>query len=227
MKPYYADDFVTIYHADSRLAMLAVAGPADADLLVTDPPYGIGWRRGTNTARGSKAHAGIAGDEDTAARDEILDLWGAGPAIVFGSLALAPPPGLVQTLIWHKPPDAGVVGSVTGFRRDVDAVYLCGAVPRRNVQWSSVLRTPIPSIGNPSSPAGRWGHPHAKPVDLMAQLIELAPGIVLDPFMGSGSTLVAAKLLGRKAIGIEVEEEHCEMAASRCAQDVLDFGVAA
>lgn len=230
MKPYYEDDRVTLYREDCREFIYdAMEGGLGHAYLVTDPPYGIGWRRGANPARGSKASAGIVGDLDASARDEILDLWGDDePAAIFGSLAVAPPRGLVQTLIWHKPPDAGVVGSVTGFRRDVDAIYLCGRFPRRNVEWSSVLRSCIPSVGGPSSPAGQTGHPHAKPVDLMARLIGLVPELpVFDPFAGSGSTLVAAKLLGRRAVGVEIEERWCEVAAQRLAQGVLDFGEAA
>jgi site-specific DNA-methyltransferase (adenine-specific) len=214
LTPYYRDDYVTIWHADCRDLLSSIR----AEFLVTDPPYGIGWKRGSNPARASKPHAGIANDEDTSVRDEVLGRWN-GPAVVFGSLAAPRPAGTVQTLIWHKPPDSGVVGSVTGFRRDVEAIYLCGKFPQRTVQWSSVLQA--------SRPDRDTGHPHAKPVDLMTRLIALAPGIVLDPFMGSGSTLVAAKLIGRQAVGIELEEAYCEMAASRCAQEVLDLGEAA
>jgi site-specific DNA-methyltransferase (adenine-specific) len=226
---HYEDDLIALYHGDCRDFMYdAMQGGLGSALLVTDPPYGIGWKKGYNAAAGSRAHAGIVGDENTAARDEILELWGDAPAIVFGSLAAPPPAGLVQTLIWQKPPDAGVVGSVTGFRRDADAIYLCGKLPRRTVQWSSVLRSGIPSIGNPSSPAGRWGHPHAKPTDLMARLISLVPDVlVFDPFAGSGSTLAAAKLLGRRAIGVEIEEAYCKTAAQRLAQEVFDYGEAA
>lgn len=221
MKPYYDAGGITIYLGDCREVLPKLEG-GGLDALVTDPPYGINWTKGLNLAAGSRAHGGIAGDQDTAVRDAVLDWWGIEkPAIVFGSVALPPPANLTQTLIWHKPADAGVVGCVTGFRRDVEAIYLCGRFPRLTARWSSVLRSGIANVGSPNSPAGETGHPHAKPVDLMARLNDLVPGVILDPFMGSGSTLRAAKDFGRRAIGIEVDEKHCETAVARLGQEAL------
>lgn len=223
MKPYYEDEWVRLYHGDCR----EVTAWLEADVLVTDPPYGIAWSRSSNAARSSKAHNGIANDADTAARDSALLLWGDGPAVVFGSLYAPFAPNLRQVLIWQKPADAGVIGSTTGYRRDAEAVFLCGSWPVTPAHSSSVIRSTVPNVGNPSSPAGLTGHPHSKPVDLMGRLILNAPGeTVADPFAGSGSTLVAAKWAGRRAIGVELEERYCEIAAKRLAQDTLFGGVA-
>ena len=216
-EPYYQDEWVTLLHGDC----LEVTDWLAADVLVTDPPYGRGWRQGN---LGNDAHPGIANDHDTGVRDSALHLWG-GVAVVFGDLMLEPPEGTQQVLIYHKPNNAGVRGATGGFRRDAEAVYLLGGWPSGIGGESSVLRTIAPSQGGPSSIVGRTGHPHAKPGDVMQRLIsKCPPGTIADPFAGSGSTLVAAKALGRKAIGVELEEKYCEIAARRLAQDVLDFG---
>lgn len=217
-RPYYADDQVTLYLGDFR----EITEWTSADVICTDPPYGIGWRRGENRKRASRAHDGIAGDVDTTTRDAALLAMVGKPGVVFGSAYAKYPADLRQVLVWRKPADAGVVGSTTGFRRDIELIFLVGPWPRRTAQWSSVLTSRAANIGGTSSPAGRTGHPHTKPLDIMEMLIDACPpGSIADPFSGSGSTLVAAKRLGRHAIGVEIDERYCELIARRLDQGVL------
>ena len=218
MKPYYEDECVTLFHGDC----LEVTEWLAADVLVTDPPYGRGWRQGALKMSRSDSHGGIANDHDTSTRDAALARWGDRPAIAFGDLMLAPPTGTKQVLIYRKPPNAGTRGAMAGFRRDLEAVYLIGTWPTALGGRTSLISTKAPTQGNPASVQGRYGHPHAKPGDVMEQLINVCPpGVIADPFAGSGSTLVTARNLGRRAIGVELEERHCETAAKRLAQRVL------
>ena len=90
---------------------------------------------------------------------------------------------------------------------------------------SGVLSVPAPVSWNSSTNAPRR-HPHEKPVALIMRLLQKAPtGVVVDPFMGSGTTLRAARDLGRRAIGIEIEERYCEIAVQRLAQQVLPLEI--
>lgn len=223
MKPYYSDDGIELWHGDCR----EIDAWLEADVLVTDPPYGRAWRQGTlrrSIGSGDNSHGGIAGDADTSIRDEALAEWGdEKPAVMFGDLMLAPPVGTKQVLVYRKPPDAGNRGATAGRRRDVEAVYLVGPWPSGLGGKTSLLSTSARTVGNPVGLAARYGHPHAKPVDVMQELIAMHSGHIADPFAGSGSTLMAAKLLGRKAIGVELDERYCEIAARRLAQGVLDF----
>jgi len=220
--PYYRDEWVTLYHGDCR----EVAEWLAADVLVMDPPYGRNWRQGRHwdPRHTDDRHQGIKGDMDTSVRDAALALWGGRVAAVFGDLTLAPPPGNRQTLIYRKPPNAGARGAVGGFRRDVEGIYLLGPWPDGLGGLSSVIATNAPSQGNPSSCQGRYGHPHAKPVDVMETLIAACPpGPVADPTAGAGSTLIAARNLGRPTIAVELEERYCERIALRFAQGALVY----
>lgn len=223
--PYYEDDLVTLFHGDCR----EVTAWLEADVLVTDPPYGRGWKQGRSKATGIKsdAHPGIAGDADTTVRDSALSMWD-GLAIVFGDLMLSPPDRTKQVLVYQKPPNAGTRGAIAGWRRDIEAVYLVGDWwTDLSARRSSIIATRSPSQGNPYSPQGIYGHPHAKPLDVMEALLTITgPGVTIaDPFAGSGATLMAAKCTGRRAIGVEVDERHCETTAKRLSQDTL-FGAA-
>lgn len=221
--PYYEDERVQLWHGDA----LTITSWTVADVLITDPPYGIAWTKGENRRARSRRHDGIVNDTDTNARDTALKMMNGKPGVVFGSLYAPFPHDLKQVLIYRKPADAGVVGSTTGWRRDVEAIFLVGPWPRRDALWSSVLTSRIANAGTANSPAGRTGHPHAKPMDLMEALVSACPpGFITDPFAGSGSTLIAARNLGRKAIGVEIDERYCELIAKRLDQSVLAFGEA-
>jgi hypothetical protein len=221
--PYYSDGQVELWHGDCR----EITAWLKADVLVTDPPYGRKWKQGRLKLahQANDAHLGIAGDMDTSVRDAALALWGTDrPALAFGDLMLAPPAGTKQVGVYRKPSNAGTRGAMGGFRRDLEAWYLIGRWQSGLGGMTSMVGTLTPSQGNPSSPQGRTGHPHTKPLDVMETLISACPpGTIADPFAGSGSTLIAARNLGRRAIGVELEERYCEVIAKRLAQDCLDL----
>ena len=225
--PYFADDLVTLYLGDCREVTAWLA----ADVLVTDPPYGRGAagidgsnRSMTKANRPTdKSPRPIIGDEDTSVRDDVLARWGERPAVVFGDLRIPAPTATQQVAIYAMPPASGTRQTTAGFLRDAAAIYLLH-LPSGYGGRSSIIQTGA-SRGNwPSGPAVRYGHPHAKPVDVMETLITACPpGVVADPFAGAGSTLIAARNLGRRTIGVEIDERYAERAAKRLCQGVLDF----
>lgn len=219
--PYYEDDHVTIYHGDCR----EVTEWLTADVLVTDPPYGMAYesnrrgKRGETAASAGRARS-IAGDDDTSVRDEVLRVWGCRPALVFGTWKRPRPTATKHVLTWLKGDHLGMGDLSVPWRPNTEEVYVLGSGFSGH-RGTSVLDYPGPVSW---ATKGRM-HQHQKPVELMHDLLsKCPPGVIADPFMGSGSTLRAAKDLGRKAIGIELDERYCEIAANRMGQEVLDFG---
>jgi hypothetical protein len=212
MTPYYADDLVTIYHDDCR-EWPALPG----DVLVTDPPYGYGY---ASNWEGPWRGAPIANDDTLDARDHVLACWGSRPGLVFGSWKSRPPAHARTALVWDKGLASGMGDLSIPWKPNWELIYVLGSgfAGRRDsgvisgysvVTWASMGRT----------------HPNEKPVPLLRDLIsKCPPGTVLDPFMGTGATLVAAKEAGRRVIGIEIVEAYCEVAANRCRQEVLGLG---
>lgn len=221
MKPYWEGSGIELYLGDCR----KVTEWLEADVLICDPPYGRAWKQGdTRKLRGwvSDAHDGILNDQDTTVRDAALAMWGDRPAFVFGDLLIPAPTGSKHVLIYDKGDSAGFTGAVGGYRRNTEGIYLVGAGHGSGLGGrSSVVKTRTSAGGNL---ARQTGHPHTKPLDILETLIgRCPPGTIADPFAGSGSTLVAAKLQGRRAIGVEMEERYAEIAARRLDQGVLEF----
>lgn len=194
--PYWTDGQITLWHGDCREL---TGWLDDADVMVTDPPYGRGWRQGLLPGH-TRTAGGIAGDDDTSVRDAALSMWGDRLAVVFGDLMLAPPAGTRQALIYRKPRLSGMTGTTAGWQRNAEAIYLLGPWPSGWGGRDSIITTGSQAVSGLNGMARRYGHPHAKPVDVMETLIAACPaGVIADPFAGSGSTLVAARNLGRAA----------------------------
>ena len=205
MKPYYQDEAVTIYHGDCReiLPDLPIV-----DLVLTDPPYGINFNSGWTGSN-------IQGDSDTSLRDWLLTQILNIDALIFGAAGEAKLPGAKSVLIWHRP-GSGMGDLGFPWKPDYELIHVFGTGFRSSYRGSSVI------VCNWDTFRGDALHPHQKPVELIGKLILNHPAqTILDPFMGSGTTLRAAKDLNRQAIGIEIEERYCEIAANRMSQMVM------
>ena len=219
MTPYYADESVTLYLGDCR----EVTAWLEADVLVTDPPYGMAYESNMNRDRRNvKVGRAVTADKTTDARDAALAAWGDRPALVFGTWRVTRPAATKALLVWHKRGAGGMGDLSIPWLPTHEEVYVLGNgfVGKRS---DAVLSVPPLMSGDSRRP----DHPTPKPVGLMERLIEKCPpGVIADPFAGSGATLLAARAQGRRVIGVEVEERYCELIASRLAQGDLFGGVA-
>jgi DNA modification methylase len=211
IKPYYESELVTLYHGDC----LEIMEWLEADVLVTDPPYGMAYQSGRK-----KSLTAILGDQDINVRDASLELWGDKPALVFGTWKVERPANVRQLIVWDKRGGAGFSGDLKMPWADItEEIYVFG---------NGWLGPRVPAIFSiPTLPsANRPDHPTPKPVGLMQSLLRHIPEekVIADPFAGSGATLVAARNLGRKVIGVEMEEKYCELIANRLSQEAFDFG---
>lgn len=216
--PYYQDESYTIYNCDCR-DILPLLEPVD--LVLTDPPYGLKEAAGKNKSRGQLALPKDYGcdhwDDKPIDEDLLLLTLGIGKSnIIFGGNYYS---HILTTnacwLVWDK--------DNSGDFADCELAWtnLPGAVRKIKYRWNGMLQQ------NMKDKDQRF-HPTQKPISLMTWCICQADikrkenhETILDPFMGSGTTLVAAKNLGRKAIGIEIEEKYCATAVKRLAQEVL------
>ena len=248
--PYYEADGITLYCGDAREIVPAIVADASIDLVLTDPPYGhnnnnngdlinrIQAALGVKTAATDMEPRPIANDGPEEAAALVRWLFtesrrvlvpgccccccccGGGPDPQFArwSLWMDEAIGFKQMIVWDK----GGLGMGWHYRRNYETI-LVGEKPGAACKWyggnstANVIRLPgiKPTIND---------HPTPKPVALMAFFIRChtAPGdIVLDPFAGAGTTLVAARELGRRAIGIELDRRWCDLAVERLRQGIL------
>ena len=243
MKPYYDHAGITIYHGDCREVMGSM--PEDSiDIIWTDPPYGHSNHDGDfnsrlNSLRGIDDKP-IANDSRDLMRETVDTMLleaarvlkrdcccccccgGGGPSPTFAWLALRmDDKGLrfFHSCIWDKRnPGLG-----WRFRRQHEMVMVAHRKGGK-LKWADDASC-MPNILSYYPPRDRL-HPNEKPIDMVsAFLAKMATpdSVVLDPFMGAGTTLVAAKAMGLRCIGIELEESYCEIAANRLAQEVLPF----
>lgn len=218
VEPYYQDDHVTIYHGDC----LDIIPQLDFDVIVTDPPYGLGLNMANFTLGRSGAwpandYPDIVGDDQPFDPTPLVQLGK--PTVLFGANHYSQwLPSSPTWLVWDKL-DGLTSKRKAGFNNqaDVELVWSNLGGPARlfSQRWMGMIK-------NGRDAAHRRRHPTEKPVELMCWIVgQCPPGVILDPFVGSGPTLRAAKDLGRRAIGIEISEQYCEIAARRCGQEVL------
>ena len=230
MKSYYEADGITIYHGDCRDILPDVTG---VQLVLTDPPFfmpathyqsRVKWQRTWGDTSILSTFWSVI------AATLVPSLHKTGHLLVFCNHESYPVfyPVLyghfdfLKALVWNK----GHVGLGRVWRNQHELIIAA--------RWGSSvfyedgkLRADVLSCS--ATPSVNRAHPVEKPLDLLQDLVSVTttPGqFVLDAFMGSGTTLVAAKNLGRKAIGIEIEERYCEIAAERLSQGVFDLGAA-
>ncbi len=212
MSPYYQDSAVTIYHGDCREIAPSLAG---IDLVLSDPPYGISHPCNFQN-RGRSKLATCNDYPDVREDDRPFDpaQWIEKDCILWGANHFASRlPDRSGWLVWDKerPDDLDQATCELAWSNVIKGVR------RFRYLWNGMIRKGGDTLE----------HPTQKPVELMAWCLSLRwtkdKALILDPFMGSGTTLRAAKDLGRNAIGIEIEERYCEIAAKRMAQEVFQF----
>jgi site-specific DNA-methyltransferase (adenine-specific) len=209
VKPYFERGGITILHGDAR----EIVPSLKADVLVTDPPYGVKFS-GKVTKHTASGSGGYTIQDDADIGPEVVRV--ALPLVVRGAVFS----GNRNLMAYPLPADIGCVFCPSG----------AGVGP-----WGFVGFHPVlfygkrPGSCQPTSiqsfdTVEKLGHPCPKPIRWMRWIVALTSlhgETILDPFAGSGTTLRAAMDLGRRAVGIEIEERYCEIAASRLLQDTL------
>lgn len=206
----------TLYLGDCREILPTLQG---VGCVVMDPPYGIDYQSGHGTDALWRGGRTIANDDDTLTRDGVID-WALShdgkapskiPVLCFGTWKARRPSMTRMVLIWDKGGALGMGDLSIPWKPDHEEIYVLGSGFSGRRDSGSVIKCPpVQSMAK----NGRV-HPTEKPVSLMLALCKKVPGTILDPFMGSGTTGVAAVKLGRRFIGIEIEPSYFDIACRR------------
>jgi hypothetical protein len=224
MTPYYEQDGVTIYHGDCR----EILSELSADVVITDPPYGLGELTATVAKlRAKNNYISAFDDSEVYVRDVVvpalviaLDRCNGRGAVTPGVRCVSFYPRARDVGGFYQPAAAGM--GPWGFA-SYNPVLFYGKDPFGGKHPSATM---IPLTQGPSDDR----HPCAKPITACAWMVAKASQVgetILDPFTGVGSFLVVAKQMQRKAIGIELEEKYCEIAAKRLQQGALPLEMGA
>lgn len=203
MKPYYEHGGITIYHGDCREFLPSLR----ADAIVTDPPYG------TKVTSWDESVDADVFRQCVDATDGYATFFYSNTRLAHILTALKNAGADTWTAVWHK---SNSVGFERKFAPQWTPIVIAYKKPRKF--WGKDL------CYCPIKVHKGIDHPTPKPIGATKWLVERATDtgqLVLDPFMGSGTTMLAAQQTGRKAIGIEIEERYCEIAAKRLSQEVL------
>ena len=238
MTPYYADDSVTLYHGDC-LEFLHEIDSDVIDAVITDPPYASGARTEAAKSSSGSMVRGARWAAKPIMNDQMTStgfVWLMREVAFATHHALKDGGCFVCFIDWRQWPN--LVGAVESTNMRVNGMvvwdkqsYGLGNGFRSQHELVLYASKGVPAVhdrskGNVlrSKRVPNDDHPSPKPVALMEEIVEVcAPpnGLVVDPFAGGGSTLLAARNQGRRAIGVEIEERYCEIIAKRLAQAVL------
>lgn len=219
MRPYYEHAGITIYHGDCREVLPGLI--RHRVLFITDPPYGINLHNhGRGDGRRRRKSFEIRGDSDPFLGQSVIDQLQSRPLIAFASPMKPWLGNWNQHLVWNKGPAVGGGGHPLNYWKFTWELIQCARLGRlAGNRDQAVLWYPV-------VPSDSEDHPAEKPLELIEYLIRKASidsPLVVDPFMGTGPAIVAAKNLSLDAIGIEIEERYCEIAAKRLSQEVMAF----
>lgn len=220
MKPYYEQGDIRIYHGDCRDVLPFVGS---SDLLLTDPPYGIGCARAIHCTKPSRPNTYTSAPKYADERWDEQRPDGSAFAQMIASTS--------NQIIWGGNYFADMLPPSRGWLFWDKRFENTSNFSHGELAWTSfdkrLLKFTLSSKAETAGGRLRV-HPTQKPVALMRWCLSLAglPSSIVDPFMGSGSSLVAAYRESMSAIGIEIEERYCEIAAKRLSQEVLPLEAA-